>query len=92
MEKMIEHCSGITLIFARTETALWQNLIWPNAFAILFLDGRLTFFTPEGALGSSNAGAPSVLIAHSEADVEILVKSNLKGYLVTNPRQLGYTE
>lgn len=87
--KMIHHGSGITLIFARTETALWQNLIWPNVHGILFLDGRLTFFTPDGKLGTSNSGAPSVLLAHSENDVVALRNSGLRGYLVVDSQRLG---
>ena len=34
---------GILLIFARTDTSAWQDWIFPYAYSILFLRGRLRF-------------------------------------------------
>ena len=57
------HGNGIALIFARTDTKIWQKTIFPHAHSILFLAGRLTFYTVEGKKGKDTAGAPSALIA-----------------------------
>ena len=71
-KKMIaEKCSGIALVFARTDTALWQELIFPHAVGILFLRGRLRFCKEDGTPGDT-ATAPSALIGFSETDANIL--------------------
>lgn len=64
VSKLATHGTGVALIFARTDTALWHNEIFPTADALLFVKGRLRFHRPDGSLGSGgNAGAPSCLIA-----------------------------
>jgi len=80
--KMGQHGSGIALIFARTETAIWHEHIWPVADAILFLEGRIFFHRPDGTRGTSNAGAPSALISYSPEDTRKLIESEISGWLV----------
>ena len=71
-KKMIaENCTGIALVFARTDTALWQNLIFPHAVGILFLRGRLRFRKADGTPGET-ATAPSALIAFSQDDANAI--------------------
>jgi hypothetical protein len=60
--------SGTALLFARTETKLFHEHIWPRAHAVLFLANRLHFHYPDGARASFNGGAPSVLIAYGRRD------------------------
>lgn len=76
---MAEHGRGTALIFARTETEVWQEWVWPRATAILFLRNRLTFHLPDGTLGGGNAGAPSALIAYGDDDASRLAHSKLQG-------------
>jgi len=78
MRKMISHGNGIALIFARVETNVWQRIIWPGAKGILFPDRRIAFCRPDGTPGST-AGAPSALVAFSEADAEILRRGSIGG-------------
>lgn len=66
-------CTGTVLIFARTETAAWHDWIFPYASGLLFMRGRLNFYTVEGKVymvngKPSSAGAPSVLVAYGEED------------------------
>jgi hypothetical protein len=63
---MALHNNGIALVFARTETRAFFHHVWPFAGALLFLRGRLTFYTPQGfsAPMGHNSGGPSVLIAY----------------------------
>lgn len=82
LERMAEHGWGTTLIFARTETAAFQDFVWPYATAILFLRGRLTFLRPDFEEAEANAGAPSVLIAYGMDDAIALRDSGLAGRLV----------
>lgn len=65
MSRLAQHGNGIALIFARTETATFFPWVWNHATAILFIRGRLNFYTKEGRRGGV-AGAPSCLIAYGE--------------------------
>jgi hypothetical protein len=84
LEKMARNCSGISLVFARTETDAWQRWIWPFATAVLFIRGRLNFYLPDGTRSGHNSGAPSALIAYSLEDAKILRASSIRGALVEN--------
>jgi len=86
LQRMATHKNGIALIFARTETAIWQDCIWPVANSIFFFEGRLWFHRPDGQRGDSNAGAPSALISYSDADTAIVCKAGLKGSLILGNR------
>lgn len=72
-KKMVERKTGggIALVFARTDTSLWQELIFPHATAILFLRGRLRFCRQDGTPGET-ATAPSALVAFSNDDAALL--------------------
>lgn len=61
---MAMHRNGIALVFARTETQAFFRHVWPFADSLLFLEGRITFCTPDGnpAKEGHNSGGPSVLI------------------------------
>lgn len=80
MRKMASHRRGIALLFARTDTLVWQNDIFPFCDSILFLKGRISFHKPDGtkAWGS---GAPSALISYSPFDTVILQASGLEGHI-----------
>lgn len=81
LRRMAAHKSGICLIFARTETSMFFESIWPVAHSILFMRGRVCFCDIAGKT-SQSAGAPSCLISYSSFDTEILERSGLKGQLV----------
>lgn len=63
VRRLADHGTGIALIFARTETRLWQDEIFPTADGFLFLNGRVTFYRPDGSRPRNSGGAPSALIA-----------------------------
>ncbi len=84
LEKLAIHGNGIALVFARTETKFFQLHVWDKADAILFIDGRLTFYMPDGTKGKGNSGGPSVLIAYGKENVEFLRKSKVAGALVAD--------
>lgn len=79
LKKLADHGNGIALVFARTETAMFQDWVFPRASGILFLSGRLYFHYPDGRRASANAGAPSCLIAYGAANAEILRTCGLAG-------------
>lgn len=82
LSKLAEHGNGIALIFARTETKGFFDEVWSKADALLFLRGRLKFHRHDLAATTSNAGAPSVLVAYGETAVERLKSSELDGVLI----------
>lgn len=83
--RMVAHCEnggggGIALVFARTDTALWHDVIVPHASSILFLRGRVKFLKPDGAAGET-ATAPSALIGFGESENKLLKEKSADGSL-----------
>ncbi len=83
MRKLANHGNGIALIFARTETKTFFPWVWGYATALLWLKGRVRFYTKEGHEGGS-AGAPSVLIAYGPENARCLQTCGLKGHWMQN--------
>lgn len=81
MEKMALHRRGIALVFTRTETRMFQKLVYPYASGFLFLAGRLKFHRPDGSLASTSQ-SPSMLISYGEEDKHILKKCELPGFFL----------
>lgn len=81
LERCAAHGNAIALVFARTETAVFQDHAFERADAMLFLRGRLSFRLPGGGR-AGNAGAPSVLIAFGKANADILAACGLAGAFV----------
>lgn len=82
MRRMAEHGDGIALIFARTETEMFYKYAWLKAAAMLFLRGRLHFYSARGERAKGNAGGPSVLIAYGARNAEKLRLSGIEGRFV----------
>lgn len=80
--RLAEHNHGTALIFARTETALWFDHIWPKASGVLFLRGRLSFHYVNGKRAKANSGAPSALIAYGAQDAATLAAIPVPGHYV----------
>jgi hypothetical protein len=81
LNRMVLHNNGISLIFARTETAMFVKYVWKSATSVLFLFGRIFFYYVDGSRAKSNSGAPSVLVAYGPKADEMLKfhEHNLKG-------------
>lgn len=82
MTRLADHGRGTALIFARTETETFQRDVWERAHGLLFLRGRINFHRPDGRRARMNAGAPSVLCAYGQDDLDRLAASDLAGALV----------
>lgn len=73
LDRMARHDNGILLIFARTDTVAFQKYVFGFADALLFVAGRISFCLPDGSRTiASRSGAPSVLCAYGEKNVEAL--------------------
>ncbi|HHS84309.1 MAG TPA: adenine methyltransferase [Gammaproteobacteria bacterium] len=84
LERLAAHSKGTALIFARTETAMFFDHVWPHASALLFIKGRLHFHYPNGTRAPANAGGPSVLIAYGSYDAYRLETSGIAGQFIRN--------
>jgi len=84
MKKLAEHGNGMALIFGRTDTRWFHDHVFAHATSILFIKGRIRFFTPEGVEAKWNGGAASVLIAYGEYNHEVLAQPSVRemGHLV----------
>lgn len=82
LKKLGEHGHGTALIFASPETRVWRELVWPVAAGILFIDGRVTFWTEDRVPARTNPGKGSALIAYGDPDVRALRASGIPGQLV----------
>jgi len=76
LRRLAEHGDGIALVFARSDTAWFQELV-PNAAAVCFLAGRLRFIPGDDRPDSSTAGAPSLLIAYGLPSALAVAQSGL---------------
>lgn len=79
MARLADHGRGTALVFARTDTVWFFKSVWPKASALLFVEGRLNFYFPDGRRSPSNSGGPSVLIAYGPVDREKLLGSSIRG-------------
>lgn len=82
LARLADHGTGTALVFARTETRLWFDHVWPHASGLLFLRGRLHFHYVNGRRAHANSGAPSVLVAYGPADAAVLASKPLPGHYV----------
>lgn len=79
--RMAENHNGIILIFARTGNKAFQEVLMPNADAILFMRHRVRFYLPDGKQGGS-AGCDSCLIAFGKDNVDALKNAGIEGLLL----------
>lgn len=78
VRRMAEHGNGIMLLFNRCDNKLFHDVIFRCASGILFIKGRLKFYTPDGTPGGT-AGCGSVLISFGQENDEILRHSGIPG-------------
>ena len=87
LEKMSDHRNGVVLIFARTETKMFHQYVWPFANAIFFFEGRIKFLDESGVASMGSAGAPSCLISYdqneSHLNHDLLKNCGLRGKFVS---------
>jgi len=88
MKMLVRLGNGIALIYARTETDIFFPWVWDHADALFFFKRRLRFYNVDGTPAvtkdgkSSQAGAPSVLVAYGRNNVDALLSCGLNGKFV----------
>jgi hypothetical protein len=81
LRRLADHGRGTALIFARTDTEAFHREVFDRAHGLLFLRGRINFHRHDGSAGG-DGGAPSVLCAYGQEDLDRLAASELDGALV----------
>jgi hypothetical protein len=79
LQELANHNHGIALVFARTDTAWFHELVFQRAKALLFLRGRVAFEPLAGQPKSGSPFAPSVLVAYGDEAMKRLKTSALAG-------------
>lgn len=82
VEKLADYGNGIALLFNRCDCKLFQDVIFKKADGILFIKGRVKFFSPDGKQNGP-AGCGSVLIAFGKDNAEALQNSGIAGTYFT---------
>lgn len=80
--RMSQYHHGIALIFARTETKMFQKWVWKHATSLLFIYDRLYFHHVTGERAKANSGAPSVLVGYGDLADQRLRECSIKGKYV----------
>ena len=80
-KRMVENNNGILLVFARVDNRLFQDVLLPNASALLFLRHRIKFYQEDGTQGGS-PGCGSVLIAFGKENAEALRNAGMEGFYI----------
>lgn len=75
VRRLSEHGHGIALIFARVETKLWHDFIFPTMDGLVFPRSRISFHRPDGSLPKSSSGAPSAIIAWGNDERSRLIEA-----------------
>lgn len=76
VNRLASHGNGIALVFSRTDVKWWHQAV-PQATAVCFIEGRLTFIAGDGQSAPGNSGGPSALIAFGDMCATALVNSKL---------------
>ncbi len=71
VEKMVDHANGIMLIPGKSPDTKWCQLAYTSATAVLFLRGRILFYTEKGDK-SKGKWMPNVLVAFGEFNAMML--------------------
>lgn len=79
--KMAEHKNGIALLYNRCDSKMFQDIIFKEATAMLFMRKRIKFYRPDGTQGKQ-PGCGSILIAFGELNANILKECGIDGKFI----------
>lgn len=78
VNRLADHGNGIALVFNRCDCKLFHDVIFKKADGILFLKGRVKFYSQDGRQNGP-AGCGSVLVAFGKENAEILRQCDIPG-------------
>ena len=81
LDRCAQYGNCTALVYAKTDTAYFQNIIMKYASAILYIKGRVKFYYTDGSKADS-APLPSMLVAFDAKNGEILEGSGIGGSFI----------
>ena len=91
MKRMIDHGTGIALVFSRTDTE-WCHDAMRTATAILFFRGRIDFVPgKENEHKKSRAGAGSILFAFGDECADALSRMSDRGIFIRMDKTVSHS-
>jgi len=81
LDKLARHGEGIALVFARTDTQ-WFHDVMRNASAVLFMKDRVRFIDSYTMKEGGSPGCGSALIGYGKWAADILTDCKVKGTIV----------
>lgn len=82
LEKMSIHNNGMALIFTRTDTPYFHELVFKRASGLLFMKKRVRFFHVSGEEADQYSGSPSVIVSYGQYDRDRLSKCSIEGFFI----------
>jgi hypothetical protein len=79
LKLMSKHANGLTLIFNRTDRNDVQEYCLGKADSMYLVKQRIKFYTSSGTRARDDGGAPSVLFAYGERNVQALAECKIRG-------------
>lgn len=80
LKKMAEsRCSGLALVFTRTDTKAFHDYVFKYCSGIFFIKGRIKF-ERHGVKINQAPNAPSCLIAYGKSELLLLKNLEKQGY------------
>lgn len=79
LKRMALHGNGISLTFNKSDINAIQDWVYPFADSMLLIRQRLNFYTVAGTRSKYDGGAPSVLFAYGEMNMDKLAESGIRG-------------
>jgi hypothetical protein len=79
LKKLSEHGDGLLLIFNRSDRSDVQDYCLGKADSMFLFRQRLSFYTIAGTRARFDGGAPSVLFAYGERNVQALAELTSRG-------------
>ena len=81
LDKCAKHRNAIALVYAKTDTRYFHDIIIPKAHALLFIRGRVKFCYHDGTKADS-AMLPSMLVAFDRDNALLLAESDINGNFI----------
>lgn len=80
MMKIAAHKNGIALVPNSSDTAAFHDHIFPNADSMLYIKGRIKFYSVEGVQAKHGYPGALVLIGYDELNSDMIADSGIAGH------------
>ena len=80
--KASNHGNGLAIFPLRSTDTVWfHEAVWKRSSGILFVRGRVRFWTPDGIEGGPCPHS-SIIVAWGQGNADVLEKAKIKGHFI----------